>query len=792
MDARQIAFPQADRDAVITFVDCLFRYADENAWINLRAFHDLKDGAPPLFVEPIRIGATDFIERVCERIHEAAAHPEPHVFCPPVCVFAKPNGAAADNLAEGIALSVECDANPYAALKKLTAILGKPTVVVASGGIWKNPETGRLEKKLHGHWRFVEPTRSNEDHERLREARALAAEIAGADKTAISPVHPLRWPGSWHRKTETPRLVTLSVNPDAEIELGEALERLREACPVKPPPASNGHDRDEEGRDLRAPLPELEAALSVVPNDATWDEWNRIGMALWCASNGQGFDAFDAWSKKNSTKYDERTTKLRWNHYYQSPPSRIGAGTIFHLAGQADADWRSKIIIPEAPPWQKEELEKAEKGLAEQARVQAERQRIDELARKSRMEYDRVRKPAAAALRVRAETLDEEVRERREEIEVEDQPLLHPWWDVKPWEQPIETAALLVELQEQLLRYVVMSKDQALVIALWIVMAWVHSRSVVHSPYLMVTSPQKDSGKSTLLGVLGFLTPRSLLCVGLNEAVLFRSIDYWTPCLITDEADTVFADNEPLRAVYNSGWTRGSGVPRCIGDDHVPELFATFCPKVLGLKGKNLPDTTASRCIIIELKPKLPSEEVQDFAHIDDDALATLRRKLARWADDNWEALSKARPQIPAGFNNRVRRNWWVLLAAAELTGADWAEQARKAAIAMEGLQDLTDIEIELLRDIKAAFDADGSAEISTKALITALLADEERPWATFAKGKPVTDRQIAKMLGKYRIKSDDVRPNGVHAKGYQRVRFEDVWARYLPKTSPPAAQGGF
>jgi hypothetical protein len=227
--------------------------------------------------------------------------------CPPVCVFAKPNGAAAENLAEGIALSVECDANPYAAR----------------------------------HWRFVEPTRSAEDHERLREARALAAEIAGADKTAVSPVHPLRWPGSWHRKTQTPRLVTLTVNPDAEIELGEALDRLREACPVKPPPAGNGHDRDEEGRDLRAPLPELEAAIGVIPNNATWDEWNRIGMALWVASNGQGFDAFDAWSKKHP-KYDERNTKLRWNHYYQSPPSRIGAGTIFHLASQADADWRSK------------------------------------------------------------------------------------------------------------------------------------------------------------------------------------------------------------------------------------------------------------------------------------------------------------------------------------------------------------------------------------------------------------------------------------------------------------------
>jgi hypothetical protein len=779
-------FPRPDRDAVATFVNCLFRYAD--GYVNLRAFHDLKDGAPPLFVEPIKIGAPDFIERVCERIHEAAAHPEPHVFCPPVCVFVEPNGAATENLAEGVALSVECDGNPYAAMKKLTGILGPPTVVVASGGTWKNPQRGRLEYKLHLHWRLVEPTRDAADHARLYEARALAAEIVGADKTAVALVHPLRWAGSWHRKSDPPRLVRLKARPDSEIELGEALERLREACPVKQPPTGNGHDRDEAGRDLRASLPELEAALSVVPNDATWDEWNRIGMALWCASNGQGFDAFDAWSKKNSRKYDERTTKLRWNHYYQSPPSRIGAGTIFHLASQADADWRSKIKTPEAPDWQKKELEKSNKALAEQERAEADKQRIDELARKSRMDYDRTRKPAATALGVRTETLDEEVRERREEIEIEDQPLLHPWWEVEPWEQPVGTAALVVALQEHILKYVAMRKEQALVVALWIMMAWVHARSVVHSPYLMVTSPQKDSGKSTLLGVLGFLAPRALVCVGLNEAVLFRSIDYWTPCLITDEADTVFADNEPLRAVYNSGWTRGSGVPRCIGDNHVPKLFATFCPKVLGLKGKNLPDTTASRCIIIELKRKLPSEVVQDFAHIDDDALATFRRELARWADDSWEGLAKAQPQIPAGFDNRIRRNWWVLLAAAELAGADCADQARKAATAMEGMQDVSDIEIELLRDIKAAFDAAGSGEISTKALVTALSADEERPWATFAKGKPVTDRQLARMLGKYRIKSEDVYPNGIHAKGYKRVRFEDDWERYLPKPSPPAA----
>src|SRR6516165_7945231 len=95
---------------------------------------------------------------------------------------------------------------------------------------------------------------------------------------------------------------------------------------------------------------------------------------------------------------------------------------------------------------------------------------------------------------------------------------------------------------------------------------------------------------------------------------------------------------------------------------------------------------------------------------MDDAIFAMLRRKLARWAHDNWEALSKAQPQIPAGFHNRTRRNWWLLLAVAELAGADWADQARKAASSIEGVRDVGDVEVELLSDIKAIFDASKSA----------------------------------------------------------------------------------
>jgi putative DNA primase/helicase len=68
-----------------------------------------------------------------------------------------------------------------------------------------------------------------------------------------------------------------------------------------------------------------------------------------------------------------------------------------------------------------------------------------------------------------------------------------------------------------------------------------------------------------------------------------------------------------------------------------------------------------------------------------------------------------------------------------------------------------------------------------TKTLITALCMDTERPWATYARGEPITDRQLAKLLKPFRIISATVHPPDVpHAKGYRRADFEDAWERYL------------
>src|SRR5262249_7059055 len=152
--------------------------------VSLRAFLDAKKDAPPLFIEPISVGDPQFLAVVVERAKQAANWREPAVFCPPVATLKNGRNAKADNVHEGVTLPVECDKEPAAALGVLREILGDPTVVVASGGEWPNPNTGEVEQKVHVHWRLKVPTHTPQEHAKLREARDLAAKLVGADDTA--------------------------------------------------------------------------------------------------------------------------------------------------------------------------------------------------------------------------------------------------------------------------------------------------------------------------------------------------------------------------------------------------------------------------------------------------------------------------------------------------------------------------------------------------------------------------------------------------------------------------------
>ena len=86
----------------------------------------------------------------------------------------------------------------------------------------------------------------------------------------------------------------------------------------------------------------------------------------------------------------------------------------------------------------------------------------------------------------------------------------------------------------------------------------------------------------------------------------------------------------------------------------------------------------------------------------------------------------------------------------------------------------------ELLADIQHVFESTGKDKISTADLIAALVADDEKSWATYNRGKPISARQIANRLAGYGIKSKTIRLGYDTAKGFEAAQFEDAFARYL------------
>jgi hypothetical protein len=186
-------------------------------------------------------------------------------------------------------------------------------------------------------------------------------------------------------------------------------------------------------------------------------------------------------------------------------------------------------LVEQAPDWQPPpEAPPDTNRHADKDKAAGEQDLIDELARLNPVDYDRRRDGAADQMGVRRNTLDDEVEARRHELAEEaGPPPLFGHWVVEPWPEAVDTGALILALIGRVKRHVILSDDEALAVALWILFAWVHETAAVHSPILLVTSAEANSGKTTLISVVSFLVPRGLMTTGISEAALFRSIEKW-------------------------------------------------------------------------------------------------------------------------------------------------------------------------------------------------------------------------------------------------------------------------
>ena len=783
-----------DRDQIEKFVRALFKYATSGNWVALRAFRD-GGGGPPLHIPAVKLNGKfeQLIDAAYRGAKQAASNREKIVFCPPIAAFTNDKHAREQDLAEGLALSVECDKRAEAARARLEELLGPATIVVASGGESTNPETGEVEPKLHLHWRLKTPARSNDEQRNLKEARRLAAVIVGGDKSNVPLVHPIRWPGSVHRKSK-PRLCRIVASSENEIDLNEALAWLREAVGATASPGATGSTGNP-----RAPHPEAAAAaLAVIPNnDEHWSDWNRIGMATWGATGGEeiGREAFHGWSAK-SEKNDLAETEARWQHYKTSPPTKIGFGTLVYLARQ------------HAPGWSYHADSQAEFAKhTTEGHATNDDAEITRLATLPLFEYDRERKAAAKALGIRTSLLDPLVKAERVNLGLVDpndnkQGRAISFPEIEPWPEAVDGAELLDGLANAIRRHVVFGEAARDTTALWVAHTYLVDVFLI-SPRLGVTSPAKQCGKTTLFDVLAALVLRGLSTANISPAVVFRVVEMYRPCLLIDEADTFLGVSDELRGVLNSGHRKGGQVLRAVGDDHEPRAFSTYGPCAIALIGA-LPDTLHDRSVRIDLKRRLKTEHIEPFSLNRTDHFVVLARKAARWAADNAERVGEIEPVMPDGIVNREADNWRPLLAIAEAAGGDWPERAQKAAKSAADSGEAVGRTEVLLADIKAIFkrstmppaDKNDPARIFQKVpdgfrkgepdriassdLVEALVELEGHPWAEMGKlRKPLNQNRLARMLKPLGIAPETIRIGEETLKGYFVHVFDDAFERF-------------
>lgn len=313
-------------------------------------------------------------------------------------------------------------------------------------------------------------------------------------------------------------------------------------------------------------------------------------------------------------------------------------------------------------------------------------------------------------------------------------------------------------------------------VVLWVMHSHVY-RAFDSTPRLSIRSTQPGSGKSVVLDIVQELAPNAIKTVNLTPGAMWRLMEHVKPTLVVDEADTVFGKNgsssahSTLRAIINEGHKRTGSVPRCVGSDDV-KMFNVFGAVAMAGLGR-LPQTMAERSIEVVMK-KLPNTGPQRVVPLRmrfvESALAAVRGQLEAWGKVALPALAESMPDLPV--KARMADVWEAPVAIADLAGGEWPERARKACVKLSGQSatEKTASVVQLLMDVREAFDNEGSKAMFTHELLDSLHANPSQLW------EKLDSRKLGSLLRDFGVSPKMLRRGTVTARGYTREMFEAAW----------------
>lgn len=403
---------------------------------------------------------------------------------------------------------------------------------------------------------------------------------------------------------------------------------------------------------------------------------------------------------------------------------------------------------------------------------------IRRLASLSDMEYERCREQEAEKLGFRVSILDKLV--KLERLQTQKTEVVE---SLEPWHEPVCFNELLDQIEATILKHAIIPLGGSTAITLWIASTFVINQFRIF-PKLVIYSPEKRCGKSTVLDLVEAFASKSLFTSNISQAAIYRVIEAYQPTLIIDEADTFIAHRkDEMIGILNSGHTKGRAyIVRTVGDSYETTKFSAWSPMVLA-SIKPLQGTIMDRAICIELRRKMNHEHVDRIPLDLVDLTKPVRRMLKRWAKDN-AALLRNKHIIPPGCgNDRAVDNWIPLFTLASLANQHWQEKVKTAYQLLTRQDEEPSPQVMLLEDIREILSEHKADKIPSKMLVDLLVKLEERPWQEWHKGSAMTQNNLAKMLKSFRIQSKTIRYlNHPPCKGFDKQQFNDAFKRYLPE----------
>lgn len=373
-------------------------------------------------------------------------------------------------------------------------------------------------------------------------------------------------------------------------------------------------------------------------------------------------------------------------------------------------------------------------------------------------------------------------------------------FNFEPAQDPVDPNILASEICACLNSVLILPDHADIACKLWIAHSYIIEPSsepqvIDRSPLLLVTSPDRQCGKSTLRSLLEELVARPRATSNLSDAVLYRIMEAEQPTLLIDEADTFLKERKGLIGLINDGYTPSGNALRIGGSDYNQlEVYSSWGAKAIFGIGE-LPETIESRSIKVQMRRKRKDETVTRLNHYkraNPEIFARLRSQLLRFVIDHRDVIAGYCPVLPDGLDDREEDNWETLLKVAHAFGPVWEQRARDAAVALsKGANPIQSQGEQLLEDLMQLFAENDADRLASGYIVRRLNDDETRNWGDFNRGNGMTPRDLAAILRRYSVQPQNLRTKAGVVKGYLLTDLQDQFARYLETPATPLHDPG-